>query len=852
MRTSIYFLTLLVLLTLVSCSHKEKIYIVANEEILIDLAKELTHHLSKTYPDKVFELSEEKIQEKRNILLEITDNVELLNNEAYIIDGEKDMLFIRGRTPRALVNGVNGLLKYLGWNFYLSFEVPPVEPKPLDFSTIKTGNAPLKGKRIIFNWHNFLSGCTGWDYEQWEQWIDNSRKIGFNTIMVHAYGNNPMQSFSLNGVGKTLGYLTTTQKGRDWGTQHVNDVRLLFGGGIFKDYEFGSEAAKVSEEERSSAATELMQKVFKHAERKKMDICFAIDVDTWMANPQNIINTLPDESLIQIDGYNTVNPEHPEGRRYYEAQIKKLFADYPEINILAAWMRMPEKNPRIGSIWLKHYSNTLPDKWQKEYFEILKKHPELKDERPYPGLFAISKIIEVYREILDDINPEIELVLGSWLLDYPKQSDPFIPEYCGFIPLDWSYVFDQPEVIEELSELGKHRNLYPIVWAHHDDHRYIGRPYKPFSDFNTLLDQSNSVGYGIIHWKTHPLDMIFNNYENQVWQNTINESLEEASDNYARTMLKAEDNKLFEYFRRWFSSAPMFGRETSDFFLVSSEDYTLEGYNSSLEVVEKAEERMKLLGEVDTNALNEQGLKEYGYQMGTEKFIISFFNNHHNNHQAYKLLQDGRLEDALPFISKLNPEETLDLYAEKIANYGATRGEEGILVSLNLRWLPDYIDLRQRAGLEPVFINFQPTSHDPLAQGAGTNTFFIDEDKKFWLSLGEKELGTKAYTNGTLPLQEVTDSWIEFSDAFLFPVKTMRKNRIETPVSELKILFAPQSAGCNIEIIRDGRIISSYSMEESIQEKILKLSNVSGEFSVKIIPVKGNVRLAGIIVGSFF
>ena len=80
--------------------------------------------------------------------------------------------------------------------------------------------------------------------------------------MVHAYGNNPMQSFILNGEEKELGYLTTTRRGRDWGAQHVNDVRLIIGGNLFSESEFGSKAAKVPENERSVAATKLMQKAF--------------------------------------------------------------------------------------------------------------------------------------------------------------------------------------------------------------------------------------------------------------------------------------------------------------------------------------------------------------------------------------------------------------------------------------------------------------------------------------------------------------------------------------------------------------------------------------------------------------
>src|SRR5690606_31927969 len=120
-------------------------------------------------------------------------------------------------------------------------------------------------------------------------------------------------------------------------------------------------------------------------------------------------------------------------------------------------------------------------------------------------------------------------------------------------------VFNQPQVIEELAQTGAHRKLYPIVWAHHDDHRYIGRPYLPYENFNRLLNQANAGGFGIIHWTTHPLDLFFNNYNNQVWQQTADEPVERSVGRFVNALLKSDDKNLHDYFRRWYVEAPMFG-----------------------------------------------------------------------------------------------------------------------------------------------------------------------------------------------------------------------------------------------------------------------------------------------------
>jgi len=96
-------------------------------------------------------------------------------------------------------------------------------------SRIYTGNTfeisgkVMAGKKnIVFNWHNFLSGCSAWDFAEWNEWIDRSSQMRFNTIMVHAYGNNPMFTFRFNGKQKRTGLLSlsfghTTTMVLTWG-----------------------------------------------------------------------------------------------------------------------------------------------------------------------------------------------------------------------------------------------------------------------------------------------------------------------------------------------------------------------------------------------------------------------------------------------------------------------------------------------------------------------------------------------------------------------------------------------------------------------------------------------------------
>lgn len=85
-------------------------------------------------------------------------------------------------------------------------------------------------------------------------------------------------------------------------------------------------------------------------------------------------------------------------------------------------------------------------------------------------------------------------------------------------------------------------------------------------------------------------------------------------------------------------------------------------------------------------------------------------------------------------------------YAGLLRDVGVTRGEEGLVVSMNTRWIPHYVRFRQELGLEPVRFNYGPTSHEPLAQSRGIFTFHLSPDKALWQTFGELETRAAVFT----------------------------------------------------------------------------------------------------------
>jgi hypothetical protein len=351
-------------------------------------------------------------------------------------------------------------------------------------------------------------------------------------------------------------------------------------------------------------------------------------------------------------------------------------------------------------------------------------------------MFAMAKLVAAFQRALRELNKQqIALAYGSWRFHWLAASDVFMPRGVKVIPLDWETVFET-EKAQQIFLGIVNRQAIPIVWAHHDDRTYIGRPYTPFANFADRLRSSrSSSGFGIIHWTTRPLDLYFKSLANQVWKASANEPLETtcrrmAADTFGEAAREAGGRYLAE----WATGAPMFGRETTDHFI----DVPL---TQAPAVIEGARNRLQTLESIPAG--NPEWLN---YYRDFEQFVIEFFSSHAELERAQVLLKNGDTTAARRALAAAKPEEAIRRYVRMSTRGRVSRGEEAIVISLNLRWLPYFVSLRQALGMEPVRVKFQPTEHEPLAQGAGTKTFFVDGARNLWGALGEKETGIAAET----------------------------------------------------------------------------------------------------------
>ncbi len=794
-------------------------------------------------------------------LVEYVGDKKLQGPESYIVTtaeiNNKETGIILGQDSVGVMYGVYALLEKLGCGFYLSYETVPTKKKSFSFDGWDMQNKPLVKDRIVFNWHNFLSGCSAWDLEDWQKWINQSQKMGYNTIMVHAYGNNPMFDFSFNGVLKPTGVLTDTSQGHQWGTATVSDVRRMIGGDIYDGPVFGAKVAGVQKEKMPESVQALMKHVFEHADRRGMKICFAMDVATKSANPAEIISTMNPETL--LDG-KLVNPETEEGFAYYKAQMSSLMKKYPQINIFGFWMRVnsvSENSMRIPE-------DQWPDAWRKEYQIILKEKPSVGSMELAKKVFVYSRIAGAYRKALDELgHSDVRLFAGSWRFNWWPAANECFSKDIALLGLD-THVLDGHSQFEDaarrqiIKDVADDREAIPIAWAHHDDGAYIGGMLTPHENFYSKL--SGSSGFGIIHWMMHPFDLYFKNLGEQVWSDTKNRPLDETIRQMAiRVVGEKAADPMSSYLGDWARNAPVFGRETTRCLVT-------EPIKNIQPIIDGCRKRMLMLSSVLEVPLTSSAKKRVLYFKELERFIIAFYQDQGKLQEMAELLNERKLEEVHEILKETKAEQTVRQYVKAITSIDTDKGEKGYLFQLTTDWYPFFSSIRQVLGQEPAAINFASENFDPLAQAASDVSWFVSDGGEYWVVHGAKKTKAKLFSipkekslslkNGMPAVYKevcrtgvLSDRPISFSPRPItfprgFPGTRPRKNKLKIHgfaegSYELKLLFVEPFAQKPGERMFDVEIVGS-AKDRNIKDTIDVFAQTGGRFKVleKIYPVQ--------------
>jgi hypothetical protein len=827
--------------TLASPQARVSIVVAANASPIERVAAdELISHLRTIYPGTKFEVGSENVSgltvylgTAEELPAKIAAEVRggLTTPQSYVVrapgGAQAHEAVIAGASPRALPFAVDALLEKLGFGFYLSYNKAPQASKAaFSFAGWDLEDSPIAVERVVFDWHNFLSGCSTWNLEEWQQWVLQAQRMRFNSVMVHAYGNNPMFSFSMNGETKPVGYLANSKMGRDWGTEHAEDVRKMVGAGSYFDGPvFGADASLVPDAERVAAAEGLMQKVFKYAGGRGMGVTFALDVDTEAANPQNVIKTLPASARFERNGFQMVDPDTAEGYAYYRTEIDQLMKLYPEISQLAVWFR-----GGLNSPWRELTPKDFPAAWQGEYVKAMEANPRLKRDVEAPSMFAIGKIAWAFRKALDETgHRSVTMMAGSWRFTYMPSADAFMPAGVGLMPLDYDYAYPSDPAQESLRAIGRHRPVIPIVWAQHDDREYAGRSYTPIAGLGSMLRWSNSAGYGVIHWTTRPLDLFFKNVAQQVWTASENETLDVTTAEMAKRTFGEKAQELGKrYMLNWIYDGPAFGEETTDKFI--NRGHVLDTENEAV----GARARLALLEQMRPLVTENAAREWVAYFEDWEHYAQGVYVAQSALQKSEAALEAGDRVTARREIAEAKPESAIEDYAKAIRRGQTSRGEKGILITLNLRWLPYFEAQRQAVGLEPLQVEFAPTHHELLAQGVGHYSFDFDASRHVIEVLGAQELGVEVRAfDGDAKCA----SGVEVKAPVSLAVGGLGGTPLQAGTYRMKLVM-PESEKVQLELRNGPQEVTSAS------ETDVRASD--GKIHLTVSPVGGAARVCGL------
>jgi hypothetical protein len=403
-----------------------------------------------------------------------------------------------------------------------------------------------------------------------------------------------------------------------------------------------------------------------------------------------------------------------------------------------------------------------------------------------------SKVIAAYRRALREMGrTDVEFGGSTFDYDWALTADALFPPDMTLVVLDWFEIIKADVVQALLRQLGSHRKVYTVEWATHDDWAYLARPYTPYPDYSSLLLNIKSSGFGIIHWTTRPLDLYFKSLAAQAWEQTKNEPLSvTCREMAARTFGESARETGGEYLLKWVTEAPRFARETLDTLM----DSTLKEPSA---VMAKCHERLDLRAKIDPGQLTEAGRRRLEYNRDLENFIIAFYQSQTAWEEAQRLRDKGELDKAREALAGSKPESVIEQFARMSSRGGITRGEQGLVVSMNLRWLPYIVSERQAEGLEPMRVKFEPTFHEPLAQLEGRYTFYMDKDRRMWIALGEKETGTATFAeNPDASADEICSTGLEgvIDHGMSIRVGPMMGDHLVPGTYTAHLLFAPQPA----------------------------------------------------------
>ena len=395
-----------------------------------------------------------------------------------------------------------------------------MKPVVFVFLIIITGQISAQSFEIrgVLPWHNFLSGPTAWNEDDYEKYLDDCQKNNINFIEFHNYTGGgeryfnyvepmvkiqyknvlPEAGFDHSGMAR-WGYLPMKVKDFGFGTDQLFKLPSNV------EY-FGADCSVLAKtnEERYQKAQSLMQKVLEMAHQRGIQM--AMGFEFGVAPPEYASIRTKSDMYWTGEGSLVYNPLDPDACGILYATIDNIIETYKGIDWICLWLN---EHCMFGVDPEKALENPFMRKYYDEnvaYYEQDGVSQSLK----FLGVWAQAYIQKAY-DYIKLRAPETKILISGWGSE--SQMALLLKGLDKSLPRDIVFSMLNPDGGSKVhpsffKEIAQNRNVWAIPWLESDAALWHLQPRVNLIREHAKQAYADGLdGIVAIHWRTEEIKL---------------------------------------------------------------------------------------------------------------------------------------------------------------------------------------------------------------------------------------------------------------------------------------------------------------------------------------------------------
>lgn len=337
--------------------------------------------------------------------------------------------------------------------------------------TTPASQAPEFKVRGTLPWHNFLSGPSAWNEEDYRAYLDGLAARRLNFVGFHCYTGGaeryapyvePIVRIQYRDVVPEATFDTSLTA--RWGYRPLAVKDFAFGTGKLFELPkgavaFGARCAVTagSREEHYRQAHDLMRQVLQMAHERGLRMAIGFE---FGIHPPELASIVPPGS--RIPGAMLPDPTHPANIEILQSALDDVVQEYPGLDYV--WLWLHEHTMYIGKTQL---AGPFGDLYRKES----KHFADAGDEAAvFTGVWSLAHLRQAHAHLARRA-PKVRLIVGGWgggpqLPSVLRGLDRALPPDVIFTCLNPG--LGQQGHVPVLAEIAKHREVWSIPWLEGD------------------------------------------------------------------------------------------------------------------------------------------------------------------------------------------------------------------------------------------------------------------------------------------------------------------------------------------------------------------------------------------------